>query len=409
MQGRAVGGGEGLLVLVVVVVKRPFQGYPFFSFSNLSSGVTQPSALNSTVPEAQLHRGILISIAGEGHHLLARIMPMPTPLATITREPGAAPAGMQAQAQPQPPQIHQLSNRISEVRLGIPSAPLLYNSILLAPALLSAEECSTLIHLANARAEAVFGFNTGARNKQSTCRIRICDLAAEARALDQVLRLRVLSLLEEEQPAIAMHLFGHDANLSTLAASFSACEPAINIYTAGGDFEEHEDGYALSINVLLSNGAADFAGGGTRFQNENLAGLSARGLDAGEDTESEHHKSRRRMVLKMAENCSSGDGGGGGGGGARSSGGGSAGVGGGNGGDGTRSVGNLASAAGGNAGAAGGEEDGLGESIATTIFPEEVGMAVLFSGNVRHSGRTVTAGVRHLYVASFDLTEGCHE
>lgn len=307
---------------------------------------------------------------------------------------------MQAKAQPQPPQIHQLSNRIFEVRLGIPSAPLLYNSILLAPALLSAEECTTLIYLANARAEAVFGFNSGARNKQSTCRIRICDLAAEARALDQVLRLRVLSLLEEEQPAIAMHLFGHNANLSTLAASFSACEPAINIYTAGGDFEEHEDGYALSINVLLSNSAADFAGGGTRFQNENLAGLSARGLDAGGGTESGHHKGRRRMVLKMAENSSSGDGGGGGVGG-------SAGVGGGNGGDGMRSVGNLASAAGGNTGAAGGEKYGLGGSIATTIFPEEAGMAVLFSGNVRHSGRTVTAGVRHLYVASFDLTDGC--
>eukprot|EP00729_Bicosta_minor_P017888 gene17888-24623_t len=154
-----------------------------------------------------------------------------------------------------------------------------------------------------------------ARKKQATVRIRVCDLAAEAQAIDKTLRSRLLTLLEEEHPTIAMALFGHTSGLAALTPEFSACEPAVNIYTEGGIFEEHEDGYALSVNVLLSDGTA-FTGGGTRFQNENHAGLNAGGLVAG--------------------------------------------------------------------------------------------MGILFSGkfsgNVRHSGCKVTSGVRHLYVASFDLT-----
>jgi hypothetical protein len=31
------------------------------------------------------------------------------------------------------------------------------------------------------------------------------------------------------------------------------------------------------------------------------------------------------------------------------------------------------------------------------------GTAMLFNGTIRHAGRPVTSGVRHLYVASFDL------
>lgn len=210
----------------------------------------------------------------------------------------------------------------------------------------------------------------------------------------------------KQQPPTLHRDARHTSGLAALTPEFSACEPAVNIYTEGGIFEEHEDGYALSVNVLLSDGTA-FTGGGTRFQNENHAGLNAGGL--GRDTESEHHKIRRleamgpaaaaaaavgrtlvqgKVVGESGGSSNSSTAGGGGGGGS-------------GGGDVGSSSSNSIGGGNGN-----GESALLDRgTTATTVFPEVAGMGILFSGNVRHSGCKVTSGVRHLYVASFDLTE----
>ncbi|KOO36090.1 hypothetical protein Ctob_010989 [Chrysochromulina tobinii] len=49
--------------------------------------------------------------------------------------------------------------------------------------------------------------------------------------------------------------------------TFSGHEPAINVYTAGGEFEPHEDKHMLTVLVSLSPLDA-FEGGGTAFWSE---------------------------------------------------------------------------------------------------------------------------------------------
>lgn len=139
----------------------------------------------------------------------------PAPAVTITQE-GPLNAKKQLPA--------QLGAATFEVKLGTPSSPLLFNSVLLAPSLLSDDECRTLIAHVDSRADAVFSSSSSfspsssglaalgrqqARKKQATVRIRVCDLAAEAQAIDKTLRSRLLTLLEEEHPTIAMALFGY--------------------------------------------------------------------------------------------------------------------------------------------------------------------------------------------------------
>lgn len=140
----------------------------------------------------------------------------PAPAVTITQE-GPLNAKKQLPA--------QLGAATFEVKLGTPSSPLLFNSVLLAPSLLSDDECRTLIAHVDSRADAVFSSSSSssspsssglaasgrqqARKRQATVRIRVCDLAAEAQAIDQTLRSRLLTLLEEEHPTIAMALFGY--------------------------------------------------------------------------------------------------------------------------------------------------------------------------------------------------------
>ena len=141
----------------------------------------------------------------------------PAPAVTITQE-GPLNAKKQLPA--------QLGAATFEVKLGTPSSPLLFNSVLLAPSLLSDDECRTLIAHVDSRADAVFSSSSSsssspsssglaalgrqqARKRQATVRIRVCDLAAEAQAIDKTLRSRLLTLLEEEHPTIAMALFGY--------------------------------------------------------------------------------------------------------------------------------------------------------------------------------------------------------
>ena len=67
---------------------------------------------------------------------------------------------------------------------------------------------------------------------------------------ETLLRERVSRFLEEKFPEAAKSLFGRSSGLRDLAFSFSPREPAVNRYTAGGEFKIHKDRYALTVNVV---------------------------------------------------------------------------------------------------------------------------------------------------------------
>mmetsp|Transcript_37 Transcript_37/g.121 ORF Transcript_37/g.121 Transcript_37/m.121 type:complete len:145 (-) Transcript_37:131-565(-) len=65
-------------------------------------------------------------------------------------------------------------------------------------------------------------------------------------------------------PALALSLFGQDTELASMNVSYSAGEPAVNIYTSGGEFKPHMDNEHLSVLIPLDRPGA-FGGGGTAF------------------------------------------------------------------------------------------------------------------------------------------------
>ena len=52
--------------------------------------------------------------------------------------------------------------------------------------------------------------------------------------------------------------------IGNAAIAFNNIEPAINVYTTGGDFKRHKDEQSLTVLVPLCN-ASTFGGGGTAF------------------------------------------------------------------------------------------------------------------------------------------------
>lgn len=83
----------------------------------------------------------------------------PAPAVTITQE-GPLNAKKQLPA--------QLGAATFEVKLGTPSSPLLFNSVLLAPSLLSDDECRTLIAHVDSRADAVFSSSSSSSSPSSS-------------------------------------------------------------------------------------------------------------------------------------------------------------------------------------------------------------------------------------------------
>ena len=94
-------------------------------------------------------------------------------------------------------------------------------------------------------------------------RISLRDMDDAAKQISENLILeRVLPTLEREQPNVlqSLHLNAFRRMDSTL--EWASDEPTVNRYVCGGEFESHEDGYALTCIVLLSD---QFEGGGTTF------------------------------------------------------------------------------------------------------------------------------------------------
>jgi len=85
---------------------------------------------------------------------------------------------------------------------------------------------------------------------------------------------RAISYIDDELPSLSTTLFNTNS-ISTLLQNnqlkFSSREPAINIYTTGGQFLAHKDAQSLTILIPLSS-STDFTGGGTAFWTQDSRG-----------------------------------------------------------------------------------------------------------------------------------------
>ncbi|CAE8669529.1 unnamed protein product [Polarella glacialis] len=152
-------------------------------------------------------------------------------------------------------------------------------------------------------------------------RLQVQHMGPEVRQLSETIRQRLLAFFEGELSEQAEQLFGRRSGLFELTPVFSQNEPALNRYMKGGEFPVHKDGFALTVNVLLSEPGA-FSGGGTSFwQQSSSPQLSAMDRHLGKEF---------------------------------------------------------------------------------VLHPQQ-GMGVVFNGKLSHAGRPTESGVRHLYVASFNL------
>lgn len=104
----------------------------------------------------------------------------------------------------------------------------------------TADECEALI----AAAERVLqSYNRSWRNPRERLPI--------ATKLDHTLLLRLFTLIELQLPALCEAKFGQKAELQRMSRRFSPAEPAVNIYTVGGEFAPHTDKEHLTLLSAL--------------------------------------------------------------------------------------------------------------------------------------------------------------
>ena len=176
-------------------------------------------------------------------------------------------------------------------------------SVIVLPSIVSPNECDKIIHAARSIASRHRSSRI-AKGLADEGLVRIPSIAAARRAeagnrnapcaeaidratddtLNDIL-CRVYHILDEDHGTLVDLLFGlgrgdadadvdvdADAHISSLLLdlfkndelSFSSREPAVNIYTQGGEFRPHSDGHKLTILIPLSS-PDDFTGGGTAF------------------------------------------------------------------------------------------------------------------------------------------------
>jgi hypothetical protein len=120
---------------------------------------------------------------------------------------------------------------------------------------------------------------TSAFSSRNPCRdqLPLHALPAPVAALCDALLLRTLSIVDwRVDGELTRGLFGDClAGASSCRDNprlkFATGEPAVNVYSSGGEFKPHEDHEALTILVPLS-AASDFDGGGTAFWSRSDAG-----------------------------------------------------------------------------------------------------------------------------------------
>jgi hypothetical protein len=99
-------------------------------------------------------------------------------------------------------------------------------------------------------------------------------LPADVDQLLQRILMRAATLIDEQVPAIASTLFDGEAIAQLMADNrlkYSSREPAINVYSSGGEFLPHKDSQSLTVLIPLSS-PDDFVGGGTSFWSQDSRG-----------------------------------------------------------------------------------------------------------------------------------------
>ena len=137
-------------------------------------------------------------------------------------------------------------------------------------------------------------------------------------------------------------------NLTAQHFKFSDSEPTINRYNKGGKFPPHRDALSLTISIVLSD---DFTGGGTSFWEE-FDGLpiTANITKSNDNVKYGNDDGGNSIIPEHAVN----------------------------------------------------RKESIKPSIC--VLPK-IGVGCIFNGTVKHAGRAVTEGVRHLLVASFSIVE----
>ena len=171
-------------------------------------------------------------------------------------------------------------------------------------------------------------------------RIPVTKLPAVFGLCDELIR-RTNTLLGEQLPHLAQSLFGQTVGLSDMDISFSLHEPAINVYSAGGEFAQHEDNHMITVLVPLAEAEA-FSGGGTAFWPNMFNPGGSTSFTTGHSDDSDAQEEDELLHVRETKG------------------------------------------------------DGL------ILLPTR-GTAMLFVGSVTHAGVSVDSGVRMVWVASFNL------
>ena len=150
------------------------------------------------------------------------------------------------------------------------------HSILVLDSVSSASECESLA----AEASQAATKEREAKELAGLVRRPVRDfISAAGTELCDALLLRQLALLDAHAPTLRADLFGDiiSASATTLftneGLAWSEGEPALNVYTAGGQFTPHEDEQSLTCLVNISKVGA-YEGGGTAFWSREDAGAN---------------------------------------------------------------------------------------------------------------------------------------
>lgn len=230
-------------------------------------------------------------------------------------------------------------------------------------------------------------------------------MPSSADAVCEAILLRLLAFVDAELPAVAQLQFGTEAaseeasDASGSSASplgrmyesnefaFAAREPAVNVYAAGGQFTPHKDNQAFTVLVPLTS-PDSFEGGGTGFWCAEAARKMAEAFKACEAEEA----ARSKVARAESTACEAATG------------------------EEERSASKRLPASGAEGevsfsaaagtdgvaspGAAAEELERLSASPTIVLKPER-GTAMLWNGDVLHSGMRLESGTRVVFVASF--------
>ena len=173
--------------------------------------------------------------------------------------------------------IHEERLEVNSSAAGAAEALALGDSIIVIPSFASPAECGILLDAAYAvvKYRRIDLTSPDELYLPNLVRLHIARrLNACARAVSDTFIARAMALIESELGAAANAFFGAGVGLADpdtaplveLSLKFSPGEPAINIYSEGGEFLPHEDGSVKTLTLLVPlSDSGTYEGGGTGF------------------------------------------------------------------------------------------------------------------------------------------------